>query len=73
VPARRDASRKAIAIASSTPARATISHSDGATESPSSENGVVTITGSGFHDGPPTVSRSKCVIWRPHSSHAHGS
>src|SRR3954469_7532819 len=40
---------------------------------PKSENGVVSRTGSGFHDGPSTVERSRCRISRPQMIHAHGS
>ena len=29
--------------------------------------------GSGFHDGPPSVTRSRWAISRPHRIHAHGS
>ena len=41
--------------------------------SPSGAVSVVTMTGSGFHDGPSTVLRSSCVISRPQMIHAHGS
>ena len=58
---------------SSAPARAIQSHSIGARSAPRSENGVVNSTGSGFHDGPPSVTRSRCAISRPHMIHAHGS
>ena len=35
--------------------------------------GVVSRTGSGFHDGPSTVDRSRWRISRPQMIHAHGS
>jgi hypothetical protein len=41
--------------------------------SPSGAVIVVTITGSGFHDGPPTVFKSSCAISRPQMTHAKGS
>ena len=41
--------------------------------SPSGAVIVVTITGSGFHEGPWTVLRSRWAISRPHISHATGS
>ena len=40
---------------------------------PVTASGVVRSTGSGFHDGPPVVSRSRPPISRPHTSQAHGS
>ena len=36
-------------------------------------NGAIRMTGSGFHDGPPSVSRSSRVSSRPQTSQAHGS
>ncbi len=72
-PVRRRPSRKAITSDSSDPALAIHSHSDGARSAPSSEKGVVKSTGSGFHDGPPSVTRSRCVISLPHMIQAHGS
>src|SRR5215213_7877034 len=41
--------------------------------SPKSENGTVKKIGSGFHDGPPSVTRSKWAISRPHMIQAQGS
>ena len=34
---------------------------------------MVKMTGSGFHDGPVFVTRSRCAISRPQMIHAHGS
>ncbi len=65
-------SRYAIAIASMPPARAITSHRFGAA-SPKNEKTVVKNTGSGFHDGPLTVLRSRLPISRPQMIHAHGS
>src|SRR3954453_7365981 len=62
-----------MANASSPPARATITHRAGAAASPNSENGVVKKIGSGFHDGPSVVTRSRWAISRPQMIHAHGS
>ena len=62
-----------MAVASSAPARATRSHSTGAVSSPNTEKTVVNTTGSGFHDGPPSVRRSRWAISLPHRIHAHGS
>ena len=45
----------------------------GARSCPKSENGVVKKIGSGFHDGPPSVTRSRCAISRPQRIHAQGS
>ena len=64
-PASRRASRNVKAKASSPPAWATTSHSSGAQRSPASENGAVKKTGSGFHDGPVRVSRSRWTISAP--------
>ena len=72
-PPRRAAIRNAIASASSPPARATTSHRLGAASSPNSEKTVVNSTGSGFQDGPASVTRSPSVMSRPQISHAHGS
>ena len=72
-PARRLPSRNAIANARIPPARAIHSHSSGAPSSPARLNGVVKITGSGFHDGPVVVTRSALAISRPQMIHAHGS
>ena len=55
------------------PAREISSHRFGAASSPANEKTVVKNTGSGFHDGPLTVLRSRCAIWRPQMIHAHGS
>src|SRR3954452_17153912 len=55
------------------PARATVSHSSGAPSSPARLNGVVKITGSGFHDGPVLEIRSRWATSRPQMIHAHGS
>src|SRR3954454_24389309 len=65
--------RYANATASSAPARTTTSHSPGATSWPNSENTVVNSTGSGFHDEPDIVSRSRCATSRPQMIHDHGS
>ena len=73
MPPRRAPRRKVTRRAPNEPARATRSHSEGARESPSSEKGAVKSTGSGFHDGPLTVSRSRCMISRPQMIQAHGS
>ena len=54
------------------PARAVTSHRYG-DASPSGAVSVVWMTGSGFHDGPSTVSRSRPTISRPQMIHAHGS
>jgi len=75
-PARRRARRKAIASASRPPARATTSHRSGG--SPASillrgPNSVVKKTGSGFHDGPPVVSRLSRATSLPQTIHAQGS
>ena len=72
-PTKRNAIRYAITQPSSPPARATQSHRYGARSCPKSENGVVKKIGSGFHDGPPSVTRSRCAISRPQRIHAHGS
>jgi hypothetical protein len=40
---------------------------------PTSANGVVNSTGSGFHDGPSRVSSAPSVISRPQMIQAHGS
>ena len=72
-PISRRATRKAITQASSPPARATTSQRYGAAWSPKTENTVVKMIGSGFHDGPPVVTRSRCAISRPHRIQAHGS
>jgi hypothetical protein len=71
-PPSRAPSTAAPATASSPPVRATSSHSAGA-GSPVSDSGVVTTTGSGFHDGPPLVSSAKRLTSRPHTTHACGS
>src|SRR3954465_8273993 len=62
-----------MANASRPPARATSSHSTGAPWSPASENGVVKMTGSGFHDGPVMVERSRWATSRPQMIQPHGS
>ena len=54
------------------PARATKSHMSGAAP-PKSANGVVSKTGSGFHDGPWVVERSRCRISRPQMIQDSGS
>jgi hypothetical protein len=54
------------------PARATTSQRSGAA-SPNSENGTVKRIGSGFHDGPFVVTRSRWRISRPQISQDHGS
>ena len=41
--------------------------------SPNSAKGVVNRIGSGFHEGPPVVTRSSWVISRPHITQAQGS
>ena len=69
LPLSRQATRAAPASASRPPARATISHSAGAAP-PVSESGVVTTTGSGFHDGPALVSSESRSASLPHCSHA---
>ena len=69
---RRQAILNTIAAAITAPARATISHRSG-WALPNSANTVVNSIGSGFHDGPPAVCRSKWMISWPHTSHAHGS
>ena len=72
-PANRAASAQAPATASRPPARATTSHSAGA-GSPVSASGVVTTTGSGFHDGPPLrVELQPARVSLPHTTHACGS
>src|SRR5262245_45286574 len=53
-------------------ARATKSHRSGAAP-PKSAQGVVSRTGSGFHDGPSAVERSRWRISRPQMIHASGS
>ena len=45
----------------------------GAGPSPTSENGAVNRIGSGFHDGPSVVTRSRCMTSRPQMIQAHGS
>ena len=37
------------------------------------ERNVVKRIGSGFQEGPPSVTRSRCAISRPHMIQAHGS
>ena len=69
---RRQASLNTIATAITAPARATISHRSGCAL-PNSANTVVNSIGSGFHEGPPVVWRSRWMISWPHTSHAHGS
>ena len=68
----RHATLNVIATAISAPARATTSHRSGEAF-PKTEKTVVKITGSGFHVGPPVVTRSRWAISLPHTSHAHGS
>jgi hypothetical protein len=60
------------ATAAIAPARATTSQRSGAAE-PKNEKTVVNITGSGFHDGPCAVTRSRCAISRPQMIHDQGS
>ena len=59
--------------ASSAPARAITNHRAGAALLPNSAKGAVNSTGSGFHDGPPTVERSRWTTSRPQMIHDHGS
>src|SRR3954468_5185264 len=72
-PAQRAAIRYANTTASSAPARTTTSQSPGATLSPNSEKTVAKSTGSGFHDEPDMVSRSRWATSRPQMIHDHGS
>ena len=65
-------SRKASITARIAPPRATTSHRSGAAL-PKIEKTVVKRTGSGFHDGPPVVCRSRWAISRPQMIQAHGS
>src|SRR4051794_8172440 len=72
LPVSCQATRAAPASASSPPARAKISHSAGAAP-PVSDSGVVSSTGSGFHDGPALVSSESRSTSLPHCSQAYGS
>ncbi len=72
-PPRRRATRNVSTTARNPVVRATSSHSSGAVPSPSSANGVVKATGSGFQDGPPLMLSVPSVISRPQISHAVGS
>ena len=72
-PLSRYATRYAITQPNRPPARATHSHRYGARSWPKNENGTVKKIGNGFHDGPPSVTRSRCAISRPQRIHAHGS
>src|SRR3954465_3422698 len=72
-PAQRAAIRYANTTASSAPARTTTNQSPGATSSPNSEKTVVKSTGSGFHEDPDIVSRSRGATSRPQMIHDHGS
>ena len=75
-PARRPVTRKAISKAKTPPARATNSHSIGGIPSStgaSSAKGAVNATGSGFHEGPATVSSESPDSSLPQTSQAHGS
>ena len=58
------------------PARATTIHNIGGRSRSISASGAtseVNATGSGFQDGPPVVSSTKCAISRPHMTQARGS
>src|SRR4051794_22000188 len=72
MPPKRRPRRNSMTTPAIAPARATNSHRSGA-RPPKSENGVVSRTGSGLHDGPSTVERSRCMISRPQMIQAHGS
>ena len=69
---RRKASSNASASAINPPARETISHRFGAAE-PNGASSIVNRTGSGFHDGPPVVTRCMCSTWRPQITHDQAS
>ena len=68
----RQATLNTITTAITAPARAITSHRSGCAL-PNSANGTVNSIGSGFHEGPPAVCRSKWMISWPQTSHAHGS
>ncbi len=70
--ANRRASRNAIASAKRAPARAIVSHSNGAA-SPVSDSGTEISAGNGFHAGPATVTRCPWAISLPHTTQAEGS
>ena len=72
-PLSRYATRYAITQPNRPPARATHSQRYGARSWPKNENGTVKNIGNGFHDGPPSVTRSRCAISRPQRIQAHGS
>jgi hypothetical protein len=72
-PPSRPASRAARKSASSAVPRLTISHRKGATPLPASTKGTSIRTGSGFHDGPPSVTRSRWTISRAQISQDQGS
>jgi hypothetical protein len=72
VPPSRRASPKASTTALIAPTRAAKTQMSGAIE-PSGAARVVTITGSGFHDGPLIVFRSPWTISRPQTIHDHAS
>src|SRR5436190_20556531 len=55
------------------PPRATHSQRYGAAFVPNTEKTVVKRIGNGFQDGPPVVTRSRCVISRPQRIQAQGS
>src|SRR5918995_1795715 len=71
-PARRSPSAETPPSASRPPARATTSHRAGAIP-PASAKADVKTTESGFHDGPPAVSRSRRVTSRPQMIQDHAS
>ena len=62
-----------ITTATTAPARADDQPQVGGGACRTSENTVTKTIGSGFHDGPPVVCRSRWTISRPQTSHDHGS
>ena len=71
-PPSRRPRRNANSTPAIAPARAATTQSAGAA-SPNKAKTVVSATGSGFHDGPKVVTRSRCTISRPQMIHAQGS
>src|SRR3954451_22677602 len=71
-PPKRLAIRNANRTASSPPARAVMTQSPGAA-SPNSDQTVVNSTGSGFHEDPAVVLRSRCATSLPHTIQDHES
>jgi hypothetical protein len=68
----RQATLNTIATDITAPARATTSQRSG-WALPNRPNTVVNSIGSGFHEGPPGVCRSRWTISRPQTNQAQGS